>query len=66
VHVHELGRDELLLDRDIWVFEGSAGEAFEGADGVFEVGDFLCFRGLAEIAALGSEADDSSRGWMLA
>jgi len=45
---------------DIRVVEGPAREALEAANGVLEVGDFLRLCGLAEVARLGSEANERS------
>ena len=58
IDVNQGGGDELLLNGDIGVAEGTAGEALEAADGVLQVGDLLGLGGLTEIPALGAKANE--------
>jgi hypothetical protein len=60
VHVDQLRRDILLLDLDIGVVEGASYEALQGADCVLEVGNLLRLSSLAEVPALGPEANERS------
>ncbi len=46
----------------VGVIARAAGEALEGADGIFEVGNFLGFCGLPEVSGLGSETDERAAG----
>ena len=62
-------RDCLRVGHECWVLDCragilgygvlscAAGEAHEGRDGVLQVGDFLVLSGLANVSALGAEAD---------
>jgi hypothetical protein len=57
VDVDEGCGDEVLLDFDIGVVEGAAGQTCEGRDGVLEVRDLLVLCGLSDVPALGAEAN---------
>lgn len=56
VDIAESRCDILLLNLNIGIVEGSAGETLEAVDGVLEVGDLLGLGRLTKISGLGAEA----------
>lgn len=60
--VDQVGGDVLLLDGDIGIAQAAASETRQAANGVLEVGDLLRLRGLTEISALGTKADERPTG----
>ena len=62
VDIAEGGGVVFLLDLDVGIVEGAAGEAVEGADGVLQVGGFLGLGCFADVSALGTEPDEGPAG----